>query len=172
MASIRRPQGSQHGSHVVKKLTGAKGSYVLTLHLEHSTIVRVGKLGVFRFSPGLYLYFGSALSGVEHRVRRHLRRRKKRHWHIDYFTKVATAVELWWTDDGQRAECLWARATLDVPGAVAPARGFGSSDCSCNSHLVQLPTDTAVEEVRRRIQAATPSLMHQDLGDDALQSIT
>ena len=50
-----------------------KGSYVLVLKLEEDKRLTIGRLGTFEFPAGLYLYCGSALNGLEARVRRHLR---------------------------------------------------------------------------------------------------
>jgi len=166
MGVTRRSRRSGHACIVAQELAGAKGSYVLVMRLEDHVSLRIGRLGTFGLSPGNYLYFGSALSGVEHRVLRHLRRNKKRHWHIDFFTRIATVAGVWWTDDGQRSECRWASAVTDVPGAVAPVPRFGSSDCSCNSHLAQVPTAITIEKVCHRIEAVTPGLTHLDLDDD------
>jgi Uri superfamily endonuclease len=48
----------------------------------------VGALGTLVFSPGRYIYVGSALNGIEPRVSRHLRTNGGHlgsiHWHIDY----------------------------------------------------------------------------------------
>ena len=46
--------------------------------------VTVGRLGRFRFPPGVYVYTGSARRNLEARSRRHLSRTKNLHWHSDY----------------------------------------------------------------------------------------
>ena len=66
-----------------------KGSYALVIRLNRTEQLTVGRLGEFDFPAGCYLYFGSALNGLESRVSRHLRRDKKLHWHVDYLTVVA-----------------------------------------------------------------------------------
>ncbi len=125
-----------------------KGSYVLVLHLSQDRRLEVGKLGRLQFPSGYYLYFGSALNGLAGRIRRHLRREKKLHWHIDFLTYVAPVVQVWWVAGEERCECVWARAALSHPGATAPARGFGSSDCRCPTHLVQLSSWAEAEALR------------------------
>ena len=112
-----------------------KGSYVLVIDLEQDTRLTVGRLGTFDFPAGRYLYLGSALNGLEGRVRRHLRRDKKLHWHVDYLTTAADVSEVWWAISEERLECRWAEAALARGGQVV-APGFGSSDCRCPTHLV------------------------------------
>ena len=117
-------------------MAGAKGSYILVLDLADDTRLAIGRLGTFEFPAGLYLYCGSALNGLEARIRRHLRRDKKHHWHIDYLAAVAPVVEVWWVVDEERWECRWAEAITGQGGLVV-AKGFGSSDCRCPSHLLR-----------------------------------
>lgn len=117
-----------------------KGSYALVIRLDGDTRLTLGRLGSFAFPAGLYLYAGSALNGLESRVRRHLRRDndKKRHWHIDYLTAVAPVCQVWWAADEQRRECEWAGIVREWGGKIV-APGFGASDCRrCPAHLLYL----------------------------------
>jgi len=146
----------------------AKGSYVLVLHFAETKCLTVGKLGTFAFPTGLYLYFGSALNGLAGRIRRHLRQDKKVHWHVDALTPEAEVVEVAWALGAYRYECSWARAAVERAGATIPARGFGSSDCHCPSHLVYLgqvlPGERTSERWRRVLEALPRSTrMHQGL---------
>ena len=113
-----------------------KGSYVLVIELATDARLTVGRLGSFEFPAGLYLYCGSALSGLGARVGRHLRQDKRPHWHVDYLTGVGPVVEVWWVADGQRWECQWAKEIAAHGGEVV-ARGLGSSDCRCPTHLLR-----------------------------------
>ena len=135
--------------------TKAKGSYVLVLEILQEQRVTVGKLGEVYLSPGYYLYFGSALGGLEGRVRRHLRPNKKLHWHIDFLTAVAPVTEVWWAVDEERKECAWAAYALGRDGVTAPGPRFGSSDCRCKTHLVHVPTRDEVEDLKRRLITET-----------------
>lgn len=121
-----------------------KGSYILVLDLAEDTLLKIGRLGTFEFPAGLYLYCGSALNGLEARIRRHLQRDKKRHWHIDYLTAVAPVVQVWWVADEQRWECQWAQA-IAAQDCEVVARGFGSSDCRCPTHLLRKGRGTEVD---------------------------
>ena len=113
------------------------GGYILLLRLAHAGSIQVGKLGTFYFPSAHYLYFGSALGGLAPRIHRHQSPKEKLHWHIDYLTEIAQIERVRWAAGRQRWECLWAHTALAIPGVVAPAAGFGSSDCRCSSHLVQ-----------------------------------
>ena len=129
-----------------------KGSYALLLRLASPQRIAIGKLGAFDFPEGYYLYLGSALGGLQGRIRRHLRRDKKLHWHIDFLAAVAPVVEVWWAAGEARMECAWAGAAAALPGAMVPAPGFGASDCRCRTHLLRFPMDGgAVHAARRSI---------------------
>ena len=132
-------------------LPAGKGTYALVTGLEAPLDLVVGKLGPVEFPAGYCLYFGSALGGLAGRIRRHLRRRKKLWWHIDYLTRVAAPEEVWWNESAGRAECHWAAAGLLLPGATTPAPGFGASDCRCSSHLVHVPERPFAEDFRRAL---------------------
>ena len=112
------------------------GVYHLVLRLPRPGSIRIGRLGFHRLGAGYYVYTGSAMNGLEARVARHRRRRKKLRWHIDYLLQKAeiAAVEL--IPTRKRLECARNHVVLSLPGAAIPVVGFGSSDCRCRSHLV------------------------------------
>jgi len=64
------------------------GIYTLILFLSKQVTLTIGKVGKQRFPMGYYTYTGSALgkgaSSLKHRIARHLRKDKRRFWHIDY----------------------------------------------------------------------------------------
>ena len=68
------------------------GSYVLLLYLADDRTIPVGRQGVLNFSAGCYAYVGSAMNGLYQRINRHLRKEKKRHWHIDYLLEEEPVV--------------------------------------------------------------------------------
>ena len=138
-------------------LPAGKGTYALVVRLEAPCKLNVGKLGPVELPAGYCLYFGSALGGLAGRIQRHLRRRKKLWWHIDYLTRVATPEEVWWNESAGRAECDWATAGLLLPGATTPAPGFGASDCRCGSHLVHVPGRPTVDDLRRLLDYGSAS---------------
>lgn len=114
------------------------GVYQLHLHLPKAVRLQVGKLGTFVFPAGYYVYTGSARSGVEQRLARHQRRRKKLHWHIDYLLRHIRIKSIRVFRTRRRSECTLNREVLKPSGAQVIAKGFGSSDCRCKAHLVYL----------------------------------
>lgn len=117
-----------------------KGTYCLVIRLDKPALVRVGRLGTIRFRPGFYVYVGSALGGLEKRMGRHLspdRTGKKRFWHIDYLLEHGTIAGTRKIISPERLECRIAQRVGSLPGA--PVKGFGSSDCSCKTHLFSFP---------------------------------
>jgi len=111
-----------------------RGVYQLLVRLGEPAVVEVGALGELCFEAGYWVYTGSARRGLRARVRRHLSRRKKLHWHIDYLLEQACVVGVRAFREGQIGECAAHRA-LAARFREGPA-GFGSSDCRCLSHLV------------------------------------
>ena len=107
-------------------------SYTLYIVVPAAVTVTVGRLGTFCFPAGCYLYSGSARKNLRARVNRHLRRKKRLRWHIDYLL-AAPGVEIVAVLLSHRSECeLVARG-----GGEVVVSGFGASDCrtGCNSHL-------------------------------------
>ena len=109
-----------------------KGSYILLIKLPEAQTVTIGSLSDVYFPQGYYAYVGSALSGIESRLSRHLNRNKKSHWHIDYLLPKASITDIIIGESEDRVECAIARA-LSAQFDSIP--GFGSSDCQCLSHL-------------------------------------
>jgi len=114
-----------------------KGVYVLVIQVDKDKRVNVGALGKSTFKKGLYAYVGSAQNNLEQRVKRHLRKEKRRFWHVDYLlddgaTKV---VEVFHKLADRTEECALAKA---IGQRGEPINGFGSSDCNCRSHLFRI----------------------------------
>lgn len=104
--------------------------------LPEDSDIEIGKLGTFSFSKGFYVYTGSALSSLEGRIGRHLRKDKRLKWHIDYFLEEAISLGFMPIVSPEREECEINSRFLEEGESVA--KGFGSSDCNCISHLVYL----------------------------------
>lgn len=124
--------------HPTDKSASTPGVYQLWLDLPKQVRLTVGKLGTFLFPAGVYIYTGSAMGGLEQRLARHQRRRKKMHWHIDYLLRHARIVRIAARVTRRRLECSWNTRTLRLLGAEVVAPRFGSSDCDCSTHLVYL----------------------------------
>jgi len=114
-----------------------RGTYCLVLNIESDIKARIGPLGVREFPPGIYVYVGSALSGIETRVSRHKSSKKKKRWHIDYLLDHADILSvIAIPSDSKSTECSVFQALAGCEGASVPVSGFGSSDCRCKSHLI------------------------------------
>jgi len=129
------------------------GSYVLIISLDRDTTIEVGALGEMHFRAGAYAYVGSAMSGLDARIARHLRDDKRLHWHVDYLLQHAEVVDVVRVECDERLECRIASALAERLDAV---EGFGCTDCGCASHLfyarrideLRDAVAGAVEEVR------------------------
>ncbi|MFZ2654380.1 MAG: GIY-YIG nuclease family protein [Victivallales bacterium] len=96
--------------------------------------IRVGALGSLLFRKGFYSYTGSAMGGLEARIKRHLRKDKRLHWHIDYLLGKAEIIRVLAMETNIKSEECMAAARLEKSGGI-PVGGFGCSDCKCKSHL-------------------------------------
>ena len=107
-------------------------SYQLFIKVRKDINLKVGKLGRFAFPIGSYVYTGSAKTNINKRIERHLSKKKKLHWHIDYLLNN-DAVQIVYTKKSQMTECSLNKKTK---GTII-IEGFGSSDCNlcCRSHL-------------------------------------
>ena len=123
-----------------------KGSYILLVKLPEEQVIPTGGLHDVHFRDGYYAYVGSAMNGIESRLRHHLRGNKKPHWHIDYLLQRASIVDIGICETGDRAECKIARE-LESQFDSIPA--FGSSDCCCKSHLFFAAEERQMKEVIR-----------------------
>jgi sugar fermentation stimulation protein A len=110
-----------------------RGAYLLVLRLAEPCRIEVGGLGGVDFAAGHYVYVGSAMRGLAARMARHLRPRKRHHWHVDYLRARADRAEVLAVRSSVREECALAEAVGKVL-APGPA-GFGCSDCGCATHL-------------------------------------
>lgn len=110
---------------------------MLIIQVSNEVMLSVGALGKIEFKPGLYAYVGSAQSNLEQRTKRHLRKKKRLFWHIDYLLNSGTAeiLKVFAKEADRTEECAVARM-LNAKGE--PIEGFGCSDCSCVGHLVRI----------------------------------
>lgn len=119
-----------------RALPAARGTYALVLRCAITRRVRIGRLGWLDLRPGWYVYVGSAFGpgGLQARIGHHRRVARRPHWHIDYLRRHAPLDAVWYIAC-ERCEHDLAELIQAMPGATAPLRGFGSSDCDCPAHL-------------------------------------
>lgn len=102
------------------------------------TKIKVGALGIVEFRKGTYCYVGSAMNGLDRRIKRHLSDNKKIRWHIDYLTKECSGMEAYEAAPNI-SECGLGE-TVRENGGTDSIKGFGCSDCGCATHLFFLST--------------------------------
>ncbi len=127
---------------LVKEEARDRGSYILVLRLGRRRRLPVGGLGIGDFRRGYYLYVGSAARNLQKRISRHKRTGKKLHWHIDYLREEAQFIAALPILTATPLECEIGAAIRSI--ADWTVRGFGSSDCACESHLFGMETNPIV----------------------------
>ncbi|HDQ05914.1 MAG TPA: GIY-YIG nuclease family protein [Candidatus Bathyarchaeota archaeon] len=142
------------------------GIYMLLLRVPREVTLTVGKLGKHRFPRGYYVYTGSALgkgaAGLKHRIARHLRKEKRRFWHLDYLladenVSVEAVIA---AETNENMECSINSHIKGIEGAEVPVKGFGASDCkeNCGSHLLYFPaiekSNFLVQKLVRNLRSA------------------
>ena len=111
--------------------------YCIYLQLTEDQTVQVGKLGDYLFRKGTYIYVGSAKKNIVNRIHRHIQIDKKLHWHFDYLRPSGMITKII-TYDERLGECALAEKIRKKENGVFPIKGFGSSDCRCQSHLIYI----------------------------------
>lgn len=116
-----------------------KGVYIAFFRLKEEKSIDIGALGEKVFKPGIYAYVGSAMNSLESRIWRHMSGKKENpHWHIDYFSGKAEPLGFAAFATDSTWECKLSNTLSDTSYTV---NNFGSSDCSCSSHLFRMPLD-------------------------------
>jgi len=118
-------------------MSKVKGTYLLVIWVGKDIRVNIGALGSVNFEKGLYTYVGSAQNSLEKRVERHLRKAKRRFWHIDYLldNDAVKVLKVFSKKAGKHEECKIAKRISERDTCI---KGFGSSDCKCQSHLTRI----------------------------------
>ena len=114
-----------------------KGIYVLIIQVDNDINLKIGALSRIAFTKGLYAYVGSAQTNLEQRIKRHLRKEKRKFWHIDYLldNNAAKIIEVLFKKANKTEECKTAKS---ISERSKPIDGFGCSDCNCKSHLFRI----------------------------------
>lgn len=125
-----------------------KGSYCLIVKVSNDFEESIGSLGKIHFERGYYAYIGSAMNSLEKRIERHLKREKKKHWHIDYLLakKQAKILSVFIKKSKTKEECSFAKKVAKI---AKPIKGFGCSDCKCEAHLFKT-SKRKLEELLRK----------------------
>ena len=118
-----------------------KGTYVLVVFLDEPFEGGVGSLGHISLEEGMYCYVGSAMNGLDQRIGRHMSPDKSIRWHIDRLTSVAERTEAYESYPDSIPECRLAVAAGSC-GMEPSVKGFGCSDCKCQTHLFKATPDS------------------------------
>ena len=110
-------------------------SYQLHINLKNNIEIEIGKLGIFTFPMGNYIYTGSAKKNIDARIDRHKSKDKTLFWHIDFLLNDENA-KITEVEKFAEEECT---LNQKASGEIIVA-GFGSADCKngCKSHLKYL----------------------------------
>lgn len=121
----------------------SQGAYCLCIKVDKEISLEIGALGSIKFPRGKYVYVGSAMNGLDARLRRHINTSRgvyrAIHWHIDYLLRDETVrIETVYIQEARKkTECAIADA---ISKRGTPVKGFGSSDCGCSTHLFRVDT--------------------------------
>jgi len=124
-----------------------KGSYHLIIYLSKSRWITIGKLGKFRFPKGYYIYTGSAMNSLSARIDRHLKKKKRLFWHIDFLLKYGKILKVRENVSKTRRECQENLKVGRLFGAIILHKKFGSSDCNCQTHLFFFPQKQFIQKL-------------------------
>lgn len=135
------------------------GVYTLLLFLSKEIILEIGKLGKQKFPKGHYTYTGSALGKgsniLNHRLSRHLRKEKRKFWHIDYLlaNENVTIEAILVVETRKRMECEINSIIKRQNQALVPVKRFGATDCknNCKTHLLHFPEVDKVDLIIQKL---------------------
>ena len=134
-----------------------KGIYTLIIQLKASVNMKIDALGRISLPKGMYLYTGSArgsgVSSIEGRISRHLRKTKRNFWHVDYLLKheLSKILAVVYSETERSMECKVNESIRRELKVSSPAAHFGSSDCACQTHLLQVADAGVVEQLIRSV---------------------
>jgi Uri superfamily endonuclease len=133
-----------------------RGVYTLIIRSAQPRRIEIGGRPLVFLERGLHLYTGSALgrgsTSLEGRISRHLSREKKNFWHIDWVlsSSPVSVVSVIFAKTTSKMECRVNTSLLKEPRIRVLARGVGSSDCNCESHLLMARCTSRV--LRRKVR--------------------
>lgn len=118
------------------------GIYILEIKALKPFFIHHPKFSSVKLLPGFYFYIGSAQKNLLSRLNRHLSKKKKLHWHIDFVTsnpQVEIQRIFVLANANQNFEPLTAKFFINKNYKI-PLEGFGSSDDkTVKSHLFYSP---------------------------------
>ena len=124
-----------------------KGVYILLIKINRVIQIKIGSLGTINFDKGIYTYVGSAQNNLEKRVERHLRKKKRMHWHIDYLLDNGNVkiLKVFYKKADKNQECKIAQ---ELNKNEISIKAFGCSDCKCKSHLFKIKNLSTIQKLK------------------------
>ncbi len=110
-----------------------RGTYVILIKLTSS--VDISRPRNMKLPEGLYVYVGSAMNSLTGRLRRHLKKKKKIHWHIDQLTEMGDIILLIGIPGRSKLEEKLSRFLSEYFQVI---KGFGSSDLKVDGNLFKV----------------------------------
>lgn len=130
-----------------------RGAYVLIIDLLENISFQLKSLGPVSFEKGTWIYIGSAMgngsTSLENRIRRHFRKEKTIHWHIDHLLKSGSKIRCSiWSESPESVECDISKSIERMEHTFPGPKGFGASDCKnkCFTHLYYSKIEKNLEE--------------------------
>ncbi len=127
-----------NGSPILYAMLTRTGAYLLYFEFPGEVFVARPQEAWLQ-SPLVYVGSAMGRAGFS-RVSRHLKRAASRgtsHWHIDQILQQVAPRRIYLVPSRERLECHLAQLLARrFPPAL---EGFGSSDCTCRSHLFSVP---------------------------------
>ncbi|MFV0432318.1 MAG: GIY-YIG nuclease family protein [Alphaproteobacteria bacterium] len=114
-----------------------KGAYAIGFTFKKDKNIHVGSLGLLHFKAGQYFYIGNAYGGggLQSRLKRHIKRDKKKHWHFDYIRPYVAITNIFTFVGGD--ECYLVQQFQQKYDGAFLHKKLGSMDCrKCFSHIV------------------------------------
>ena len=130
--------------HIYEMEARDRGCYIITGLLRSDRTIEIGSYGRINFKKGYYLYTGSAMNSLSSRIKRHLRKEKTMRWHIDYLIPYLQDLKAIPIQSSEDLECLLSESLSSVSEGYI--KGFGSSDCHCQSHLYWMKNNPLSDE--------------------------
>jgi Uri superfamily endonuclease len=143
------------------------GVYTLLLFLSKEITLEIGKLGNQKFPRGCYTYTGSALGKgsniLKHRLSRHLKKEKRKFWHIDYLlaNENVTVEAILVVETRKMMECEINAMIKSQNQALVQVKRFGATDCknNCKTHLLHFPEVDKVDLLIQKIVSDVTKLV-------------
>ncbi|MCX7837538.1 MAG: DNA/RNA nuclease SfsA [candidate division WOR-3 bacterium] len=128
----------------LKKEGKDRGVYLIIGELKRDRKITISQLGEIKFKKGFYIYVGKAMNNLSKRIGRHLRKIKKKRWHIDYLIDSLNNLKPIPIRTAKDLECLLAKDIKKIANSFI--KNFGCSDCQCDSHLYYFKENPFIKE--------------------------